>query len=169
MKIEFCFKIVFIKFNFFYQKQQGFLRSNPHPYTTTPCSILSGPRVVHRSATKLFHVALSSALLHTSSFWRFFRLISRERVRRQVSFGLPILLVLPGLQLRACLVILSVGNLRTWPYHFQSASLFFSTTLCWPIFLLSSSSTMMNPRYWTTGTFFQWNNQQSTINKLDWR
>ena len=75
--------------------------------------ILSGPQLVHRSATKLFHVFLSSVLLFISSSCRFFLLTSRVRVRRQVSFGLPTLLLLYGLQLRACLGILSSGISRT--------------------------------------------------------
>ena len=126
----------------------GLAQKKPNPQNQTPKTIiyyslllnLFRPQVVHRSATKLLHATLSSALLLTSSSWRFFRLISRVRVHRKVSFGLPTLLLPSGFQLRACLVILSSGILRAWLYHFQSASLIFSTTLCWPVLLHSSSS-----------------------------
>ena len=102
--------------------------------------ILSGPQVAHRSAAKLLLAILSSALRLTSSSRRFFSLISRLMVRLQVSFGLPALCLPSGLQLRACLGSRSSDILRTCPYHFQRAIFIFSTTLCWPVLRLNSSS-----------------------------
>ena len=88
-------------------------------------SILSWPPVVHRSTKNLLHVVLSSVLLITLSSCRFFWLISQVKVRRQVSLGLPALLLPSGLQLRACFGTLSSGILRTCPNHFHRAILIF--------------------------------------------
>ena len=121
---------------FWKNKQHGFnILKSRHIRST-----LSGPQVVHRSATILLHAVLSAALHITSSSCRFFWLISRVRVRRQVSLGLPTLLLRSGLQLRAWLGSLSSGIPRTCPYNFNRSILIFSTTLCWPVQRLSSSS-----------------------------
>ena len=88
-------------------------------------SILSGPEVVRRSATKLLLVVLSSVLFSTLSSCRFFWLILRVRVRRQVPFGLLALFLPSRLQLRVTLGILSSGVLRTCPMsiHFPARCL----------------------------------------------
>ena len=93
------------------------------------------------------HAALPSARRSTLFSCRFFWLTFRVRMRSQVSFSLSTPLHLYGIQLRAFLCIFSSCIRRVWPHHFQRAILIFSTTLCWPVVSLSSSSLTWSHHY----------------------
>ncbi|CAH8676192.1 unnamed protein product [Schistosoma rodhaini] len=95
----------------------------------------------HRPPTSFLQPTLSWAFFSSSFQFLFILLMSVSISRRNVFFGLPLLLRPSGFHVRACLVTQLGDFLKVCPIHFQRFFLIFSSAGIW--FVVSHSNLLL--------------------------